>query len=294
MYPCVLNIPVAQIFTSLSDIWFMNFKKHFKTHARVRLWRHQESPWLLHTKRLPQNKMWSSEWQTVNNQTSNTFRTASATDFLPCFLSITTVITLVCACVAWSVLCLWLMHLEQLLRVLSSMPRYFCNRWCRPVCRRYVMAGSSIANAGPSDRSRPLQRPTCEGGVVGSFKDQVRGTSLIFRGLKGWGVRPERRSDYMLVIVTHSCRSYLPITSIASQILGTSKGRFPPITTQGDRIHHNGRKLIKKKRRTDALSSCTSGSIKVLACLQRYRCYKPRFYSLNLREGSTINKMGLA
>ena len=150
-----------------------------------------ESPRLLHTKRLPQNKMWSSEWQTVNNQTSNTFRIASATDLVPCFPSITTVITLVCACVAWSVLCLWLMHLEQLLRVLSSMPRYFCNRWCRPVCRPCVMAGSSIANAGPSDRSRPLQRPTCKGGCR---LLQGPGTSIIFRGLKGWGVRPERRS----------------------------------------------------------------------------------------------------
>ena len=46
--------------------------------------------------------------------------------------------------------------------------------------------------------------------------------------------------DYLLVIVTHSCRSYLPITSIASQILGTNKGRFPPIIPQRDRIHHNG------------------------------------------------------
>ena len=42
--------------------------------------------------------------------------------------------------------------------------------------------------------------------------------------------------DYLLVIVTHSCRSYLPITSIASQILDANKGRFPPIIPQRDRI----------------------------------------------------------
>ena len=53
--------------------------------------------------------------------------------------------------------------------------------------------------------------------------------------------------DYLLVIVTHSCRSYLPITSIASQILDTSKGGFPPIIPQRRRIHHNGANWPKKK-----------------------------------------------
>ena len=32
-----------------------------------------------------------------------------------------------------------------------------------------------------------------------------------------------------LVIVTHSCRSYPPITLIACQRLSTNNGRFPPI-----------------------------------------------------------------
>ena len=102
--------------------------------------------------------------------------------------------------------------------------------------------------------------------------------------LRGWA---RKAVDYLLVIVTHSCRSYLPITSIASAILDTSQGRFPPIIPQRDAIHHNGSNWPKKRRRSDALSSCTSGSIKLLACLQRYRCFKPPFYSLNLREGST-------
>ena len=33
----------------------------------------------------------------------------------------------------------------------------------------------------------------------------------------------------LLVIVMHPCRSYLPITVIAYQPLGTNKGCFPPI-----------------------------------------------------------------
>ena len=64
-------------------------------------------------------KMNVVQWMTNRPlSASNTIRIASATDFVPWFPSITTVITLVCACVAWSVLCLWLMHLKQLLRVL--------------------------------------------------------------------------------------------------------------------------------------------------------------------------------
>ena len=187
--------------------------------------------------------MWSSEWQTVNNQYPIPFGLLRLLTFVPCFPSITTVITLVCACVAWSVWCLWLMHLEQLLRVL--------------VCRET----SLTAGVGGLYVGRMwwlvlyLQMQVHRTGVDLFSGPYVKGVSAPSRSRylvnlqRAERLRGSARMavDYLLVIVTHSCRSYLPITSIASQILDTNKGRFPPIIPQRDHITITAQTDQKKK-----------------------------------------------
>lgn len=111
----------VQIFTSLSDNWFdlwilKNILRlmHVSAFGETSL-----SPWLLHTNNLsPPNECDPVNDKPVNYQHPIPSGLLRLLTVIPCFPSITTVITLVCACVAWSVLCLWLMHLEQLLRVL--------------------------------------------------------------------------------------------------------------------------------------------------------------------------------
>ena len=57
-------------------------------------------------------------------------------------------------------------------------------------------------------------------GNAGSFKGQVPRHLEKAEGLRGAG--QDGGINYLLVIVMHACRSYLPITSITGHILGTN------------------------------------------------------------------------
>lgn len=169
--------------------------------------------------------MWSSEWQTVNNQYPLAFGLLRLLTFVPCFPFHHDRYH-PCLCVCGLIRVVFVAYASRAATASTNMPRYLFNRSCRPVCRPYVMAGSSLANAGPSDRNRPLQRPTCKRGVSAPSRTRYSYFVNLQRAERLRG--PARMSvDYLLVIVTHSCRSYLPITSIASQNpLTLTKGAF--------------------------------------------------------------------
>ena len=91
------------------------------------------------------------------------------------------------------------------------------NRRCRPVSHGRLST-CKCRSIGPN---LTFQKARSEGDA-GSFKDQVPTQLQKAEGLKD--AVEEAVND--LVIVTHSCRSYLPITLIACQGLALTMGTF--------------------------------------------------------------------
>ena len=207
------------------------------------------SLWLLRTKKaLPQNWMWSSEWQTVNNQYPLPSGLLRLLNLFPVFPQ-SRPLSPLSVRVAWSVWCLWLMHLEQLLRVLVCRDTSFTADVGLHVGRTWWMVLHLQMQVHRTEVDL-FSGPYVKGGWSAPSRTRY---SYLVNLQRAERLRGSARMavDYLLVIVTHSCRSYLPITSIASHILGTNKGRFPPIIPQRDRIHQLTAQTDqeKKKRR---------------------------------------------